>query len=161
MNQGEANGKQVISQAYWREMTSALYPATKPRTATPYFGYGYQLWLDPANGVFCMRGLKGQAVYVDVAQRLVMVRLAVAKFGDRDDSPERDQLWQSVRSWAMGASNASTGAKFNARKTETFTQSKHSPVPVEKLSEEPLEPVDFGNDRRTDELLEELSRQRR
>lgn len=38
-NQGEASGKRVIGQGFWREMTSAQYPATKPKTATGYFGY--------------------------------------------------------------------------------------------------------------------------
>jgi CubicO group peptidase (beta-lactamase class C family) len=94
---GRAKGDQLVPEAYWEEMTTPLLQASKPRVATSYFGYGYQLWLDPKPGVFCFRGLRGQAIYVDVPKNLVMVRLSVARFDDPNDSSERDWLWSAVR----------------------------------------------------------------
>jgi CubicO group peptidase (beta-lactamase class C family) len=97
-NQGVARGTDpILSPAYWTEMTTPRLAASRPRVATSYFGYGYQLWLDPKPGVFCFRGLKGQAIYVDVAKNLVLVRLAVARSDDSSDSSERDYMWHGVR----------------------------------------------------------------
>ena len=92
---GNANGEQILSQNFWNEMTAAQFPAVQPRIATDFFGYGYQIWLDPRLGVFCFRGLKGQAIYVDSPKNLVMVRLGVAASDDRNDSSERDWLWST------------------------------------------------------------------
>ena len=91
------DGTQLLPATYWTEMTSPAFEATRPRVATPYFGYGYQLWLDPKPGVFCFRGLKGQAIYVDVPKQLVVVRLAVARSDDTADSSERDYMWHGLR----------------------------------------------------------------
>jgi CubicO group peptidase (beta-lactamase class C family) len=97
-NEGVARGTDpILSPAYWTEMTTPRLAASKPHVATSYFGYGYQLWLDPKPGVFCFRGLKGQAIYVDVAKKLVLVRLAVARSDDSSDSSERDHMWHGVR----------------------------------------------------------------
>jgi CubicO group peptidase (beta-lactamase class C family) len=94
---GVARGEAVLAPGYWQEMTTPQFQASRPRVATSYFGYGYQLWLDPKPGVFCFRGLKGQAIYVDVPKNLVLVRLAVAKSDDSADSSERDYMWHGVR----------------------------------------------------------------
>ncbi|QJR10601.1 hypothetical protein DSM104443_01665 [Usitatibacter rugosus] len=97
-NRGTARGTEaILSRQYWTEMTTAQLPATQPRVANFYFGYGYQLWLDPKPGVFCFRGLRGQAIYVDVPKQLVMVRLAVDRPEDAEASRERDYLWHGVR----------------------------------------------------------------
>lgn len=97
-NRGKArDGEQLLTPAYWNEMTTPQLAASRPRVATGYWGYGYQLWLDPKPGVFCFRGLKGQAIYVDVPKNLVLVRLAVAKSDDAADSSERDYMWHGVR----------------------------------------------------------------
>jgi CubicO group peptidase (beta-lactamase class C family) len=95
---GKARGSDpILPEAYWTEMTTPQLPATRQRVATSYFGYGYQVWLDPKPGVFCFRGLKGQAIYVDVPKNLVLVRLGVAKSDDSADSSERDYMWHGVR----------------------------------------------------------------
>jgi CubicO group peptidase (beta-lactamase class C family) len=97
-NRGTARGTEaILTQKYWTEMTVAQLPASQPRVATSYFGYGYQLWLDPKPGVFCFRGLRGQAIYVDVPKQLVLVRLGVARADDTADSAERDYLWHGIR----------------------------------------------------------------
>ena len=156
-NQGLGNGRQLVSPKFLQEMTSAQFPATRPGTATGYFGYGYQLWLDPKPGVFCMRGLRGQAVYVDVSKKLVMVRLAVAKLGDRDDSPERDQLWHGLRAAVTDSGLALTPEALSARPRIEV------PPPATRLAKD-LDATtadDFGNDQRTQELLDELAKPRR
>lgn len=94
---GARGAEQILPDWFWAEMTAPQMTASRPRVATAYFGYGYQLWLDPKPGVFCMRGLKGQAIYVDVPKNLVVVRLAVAKSDDANDSSERDYMWHGIR----------------------------------------------------------------
>jgi len=97
-NRGTARGTEaILSQRYWTEMTTAQLPASQPRVATSYFGYGYQLWLDPKPGVFCFRGLRGQSIYVDVPKQLVLVRLGVDRVDDAEGSRERDYVWHGVR----------------------------------------------------------------
>jgi len=97
-NRGTARGTEpILTQKYWTEMTTAQLPATQPRVANFYFGYGYQLWLDPKPGVFCFRGLRGQSIYVDVPKQLVLVRLAVDRPDDAEGSRERDHMWHGIR----------------------------------------------------------------
>jgi CubicO group peptidase (beta-lactamase class C family) len=91
------DGQQILAPGYWQEMTTPQLPASRPKVATSYFGYGYQLWLDPKPGVFCFRGLKGQAIYVDVPKNLVVVRLGVARTDDLNDASERDYMWHGIR----------------------------------------------------------------
>jgi hypothetical protein len=51
--------------------------AFAPRKATPYYSYGYQVWTLPgAKGRFALLGVYGQAIYVDLEQKLVMAHLA-------------------------------------------------------------------------------------
>jgi len=49
-----------------------------PGTATPYFGYGYQVWIFPGQQRrFALLGIRGQMILVDPASKLVMVHTAV------------------------------------------------------------------------------------
>ena len=69
-----------------------------PRTATPYFGYGYQVWLLPGEARrFALLGIRGQMILVDPASKLVMVHTAVRqKPSDPADYAEILTLWASV-----------------------------------------------------------------
>jgi CubicO group peptidase (beta-lactamase class C family) len=42
---GASNGRQIIPRQWLLDATSVQSQYLAPRTATPYFGYGYQLWL--------------------------------------------------------------------------------------------------------------------
>lgn len=75
-------------------------PAFAPKKATPYYGYGYQVWTFP--GVqrrFALLGVYGQAIFVDPSQKLVMVHLAAnatAKAGQTSMGRELGALWYGV-----------------------------------------------------------------
>lgn len=74
--------------------------AFAPRQATPYYGYGYQVWTFPGQQRrFALLGVYGQAIFVDPAQKLVMVHLAAnatAKAGQTSMGREMGALWYGL-----------------------------------------------------------------
>jgi hypothetical protein len=70
----------------------------RPGTATPFFGYGYQTWILPGERrMFSLRGIRGQAIYVDPRSKLVMVHTGVHKeFVDIPRLREMGSLWTGV-----------------------------------------------------------------
>ena len=102
-NDGKVGERQIISANYLREATDiARQPAAfAPYKATPYFGYGYQFWLQPLKErSFAFQGVHGQAVFVQPATGIVMVQTAVyaQASGAQDPEPyaERAALWLGV-----------------------------------------------------------------
>ena len=63
--------------------------------ATPYFGYGYQVWIFPGEQRrFALLGIRGQMILVDPASKLVMVQTAVRNNpSDRAANAETVALW--------------------------------------------------------------------
>ena len=95
------NGQQIIPRDWVIEATSraAAYPHLLPRVATPFLGYGYQTWiLVRPQRMFALLGIHGQAIYVDPASKLVLVRTAVRLSAARDeqDSIEFVALWNAL-----------------------------------------------------------------
>jgi CubicO group peptidase (beta-lactamase class C family) len=79
---GEWEGRQVIPRQWLLDATTV--PATSaylaPGAATPYFGYGFQVWILPGEQRrFALLGIRGQIILVDPASKLVMVHTAVRK----------------------------------------------------------------------------------
>ena len=74
--------------------------AFAPRKATPYYGYGYQVWTFPgAKRRFALLGVYGQAIYVDPEQKLVMVHMAAnatARAGQTSMGREMGALWHAI-----------------------------------------------------------------
>lgn len=100
---GRVGERQVVPRDYLLDATDPKRqpPAFQPRKATPYFGYGYQFWLLPMRErTFALRGVHGQAVYVQPASGIVMVQTAVfdAASGRQDPQPHRelDAFWRGV-----------------------------------------------------------------
>jgi len=96
---GNWRGRQLIPAAWIQEATSVRpdQPHLWPRTATPYFGYGYQTWIFPgARRTFALLGVRGQSIYVDPASRLVMVTTAVRKLPVDPGVAETGALWRAV-----------------------------------------------------------------
>jgi CubicO group peptidase (beta-lactamase class C family) len=100
---GKPGAQQVVPLDYLLDATDpARQPqALRPRTATPYFGYGYQFWLMPLKArTFAMQGIHGQTVYVQPSTGVVMVLTSVWEqaSGKQDAQPyeERDALWRGV-----------------------------------------------------------------
>jgi CubicO group peptidase (beta-lactamase class C family) len=77
---GAWEGRQVIPRRWLLDATT-VKPAEAylaPGTATPYFGYGYQVWILPGEQRrFALLGIRGQMILIDPASKLVMVHTAV------------------------------------------------------------------------------------
>ena len=102
-NDGLVGGQQIISADYLREATEIARqpPAFAPYKATPYMGYGYQIWLHPLKErSFAFQGVHGQSLFVQPATGIVMVQTAVyaQASGQQDPEPyaERTAFWLGV-----------------------------------------------------------------
>jgi CubicO group peptidase (beta-lactamase class C family) len=96
---GDWHGRQIIPAAWVQEATTvrADQPHLRPLTATPFFGYGYQTWIFPGDHrMFAFLGVRGQAIYVDPASRLVLVTTAVRKLPRDPGAAETVALWRAV-----------------------------------------------------------------
>ncbi len=79
---GHWRGRQVIPARWIMDATTvrADQPHLRPGTATPVFGYGYQTWILPSERrMFMLWGIRGQRIFVDPGNKLVMVNTAVHK----------------------------------------------------------------------------------
>jgi len=107
-NDGQRDGKAIISREYLLRMTDANQqpPAFRPgamqNKGSTYVGYGLQTWLWPgSHRRFALLGIYGQSIMVDPELKLVVVHMAVAKDASGDASgthmgAERDALWRGV-----------------------------------------------------------------
>ena len=97
---GHWRGRQIIPAQWVLDATTvrADQPHLRPGTAHPFFGYGYQTWILPGERrMFSLRGIRGQAVYVDPRSKLVMVQTGVHKgFVDTPHLREMGSLWNGV-----------------------------------------------------------------
>jgi CubicO group peptidase (beta-lactamase class C family) len=97
---GAWEGRQLIPRQWLLDATTVdpgnAYLA--PGAATPYFGYGYQVWILPGEQrSFALIGIRGQMILVDPASKLVMVHTAVRqKPSDRASSADLIALWLGV-----------------------------------------------------------------
>jgi CubicO group peptidase (beta-lactamase class C family) len=96
---GHWRGQQLIPRT-WIEDATRVHPDQahlQPGTARPFFGYGYQVWIFPGERrMFALFGVRGQALFVDPASRLVMVHTAVRKQPRDPAGAEAVALWQSL-----------------------------------------------------------------
>jgi CubicO group peptidase (beta-lactamase class C family) len=91
---GNWRGRQLIPAAWVQVASRPEQPHLRPFTATPFFGYGYQTWILPGEQRrFALLGVRGQAIYVDPASRLIMVHTAVRKQACDPGNREADALW--------------------------------------------------------------------
>jgi len=97
---GAWEGRQLIPRQWLVDATTvrATDGYLAPRVATPFFGYGYQVWLFPGEQRrFALLGVRGQMILVDPASKLVMVHTAVRqKPSDRARNAETIALWLAV-----------------------------------------------------------------
>jgi CubicO group peptidase (beta-lactamase class C family) len=96
-NDGAVDGRPVIPAAWVRAATT---PAGEPfeagKTST-LLGYGYQTWTVPGpEPQFMLRGLRGQAVFVDPTSKLVMVHTAAGDVGGQPTLGTLLALWWGV-----------------------------------------------------------------
>ncbi|MBU3631274.1 serine hydrolase [Polynucleobacter sp. AP-Melu-500A-A1] len=79
-NDGRRDDQEVIPLNYLKEATDLnMQPnAFKPRSATNYYGYGYQTWLFPMKKrTFAFQGIHGQFIFVQPESKIVMVQTSV------------------------------------------------------------------------------------
>ncbi len=97
-NDGALDGKQIIPADWVRTATSVQAPYLKPGTADKYWGYGYQTWLFPGAGrEFGLRGVRGQAIFVDPRTKIVMVHTSAFDIDARVEGyREQVYLWFGV-----------------------------------------------------------------
>ena len=96
---GNWRGRQIVPAAWVRDATTVRVDQAhlRPRTATPFFGYGYQTWIFPdERRMFAFLGVRGQAIYVDPANRLVLVNTAVRRLARDPGVAETVALWRGV-----------------------------------------------------------------
>ena len=82
---GEAGGRPVVPREFLLDATDAARQPDylKPRRATPFFGYGYQVWLYPyRTRTFQARGLFGQELIVQPSSRIVVVMTSALRTPD-------------------------------------------------------------------------------
>jgi CubicO group peptidase (beta-lactamase class C family) len=96
---GARDGKAIIP-ADWVEAGTTVRlrdSHLQPRRATPYFGYGYQVWVFPDHLGFALLGVRGQAVFVLPRMKLVMAQTAVwTPERNTELSRQRDQFWREL-----------------------------------------------------------------
>ena len=97
---GAWEGRQLIPRQ-WLVDATTVQPTDgylAPGTATPYFGYGYQVWILPGQQRrFALIGIRGQMILVDPASKLVMVHTAVRQNPSAPASnAETVALWSAV-----------------------------------------------------------------
>jgi CubicO group peptidase (beta-lactamase class C family) len=97
---GAWEGRQIIPRQWLIDATTVRADDghLAARVATPFFGYGYQVWLFPGEARrFALLGIRGQMILVDPASKLVMVHTAVRqKPSDRASNAETIALWLAV-----------------------------------------------------------------
>ncbi len=65
-NDGTLDGRPIIAVGWVREATTPSAKQFEPGHTRSFFGYGYQTWILPGHErQFVLRGLRGQAVFVD------------------------------------------------------------------------------------------------
>jgi CubicO group peptidase (beta-lactamase class C family) len=108
-NGGALDGKQIIPAEWVKAATTASAPYLRVGFATANNGYGYQTWLigdqtgrpreggDPVerrDPMFAALGVRGQAIFVDPASKLVVVHTAVwIEARDTAARGEQFRLW--------------------------------------------------------------------
>lgn len=80
---GNLNGRQIVPAGWVKAATTPPGPQFKPGMTGLLLGYGYQTWIvDEKKRYFVARGLRGQALYVAPAEKIVMVRTAAGGVGE-------------------------------------------------------------------------------
>ena len=107
---GAVDGHQVIPRQWLLDATTVPPDSPfAPRRATPFMGYGYQIWLFPGpRRQFALLGIHGQSIYIDPASRLVMVQTAV-RVSATGEQAEPVALWNALVARFAVATDAPSG----------------------------------------------------
>lgn len=90
-------GKSIVPRDWLLAATTVAPADGHLRLASPYSGYGYQVWLvEGPRRMFALRGYRGQFVIVDPEARLVLVQTAARPADDAVADRELFALWAAV-----------------------------------------------------------------
>ena len=93
--QGRVQDKQIIPLSWWRDMTRMHFT---PSQTGRWFGYGYQTWIFPSNdGSFAFLGVRGQSIFVDPSNKLVLIQTAVRPLARDPGSADTTALWRAFK----------------------------------------------------------------
>jgi CubicO group peptidase (beta-lactamase class C family) len=91
LNDGKANGRQIVSPEWVRESTRPV--------GGPGPGYGYQWWTVEGSRAFQALGLQGQYIYVDPETRTVIVKLSYFPPDDQSSHEEVAAFFAAASAW--------------------------------------------------------------
>ena len=102
LNEGRANGQQILPTAYVKELASTS--ASAQETDEPDLGYGYLWWTVNGSRAFTALGGEGQFVFVDPDTQTVIVKLSHGPVGPKFEDVQRETVsflkaasrWQAV-----------------------------------------------------------------
>lgn len=95
-NDGALDGRQIIPAGWVRAATTPPAKQFEPLQTGSLLGYGYQTWILPGKErQFMLRGLRGQAIFVDPKWKVVMVHTAAGNVGGPGIG-EMLSLWSGV-----------------------------------------------------------------
>ncbi len=92
-------GRQLIPRPWILDATTVRAGDTylAPGVATPFDGYGYQVWIEAGSERrFVLKGIRGQYILVDPTTKLVMVHTAVRQKPNDPANAETRALWAAV-----------------------------------------------------------------
>ncbi len=100
-NDGAWEGRQIISRQFLLDATTnrATDRHLRPGGPSPYYGYGYQIWIFPGERrMFVLRGANSQYVFVDPLSKLVLVQTAVRSEGPDSENGKSESmaLWLGI-----------------------------------------------------------------
>jgi CubicO group peptidase (beta-lactamase class C family) len=89
-------GQRVVIPAEWVAEMTRMH--ISPGRVGLFYGYGYQTWIFPQDdGSFAFQGVRGQAIFVHPASRLVMVHTAVRADPRDPGGADATAFWRGVR----------------------------------------------------------------
>ena len=92
-------GNQIVPKQWIIDATTNRNsdPQLAPGAATPFLGYGYQVWILPeSRRMFALLGAHGQYIFVDPTSKLVMVQTAVRPKPISPEDAETFHLWLTI-----------------------------------------------------------------
>jgi hypothetical protein len=99
LNDGRANGRQLLPAAWVRESTTPS-PGNEPTETRATLGYQYQWWTFTDSDAYSAIGLQGQRIYVDPTTRTVVVKLSHFPPGDPRPEAETEAFLRALSKWA-------------------------------------------------------------
>ncbi len=80
LHNGQANGRQIVSEKWVQDSTGGPHPRVSSTQST---GYQYLWWTVPGEPAYAAQGLAGQYIFVDPATNTVIVKLSYVPLNEK------------------------------------------------------------------------------